>query len=96
METIIKKNGKNYFVEIKQGVQYFSLEYRGTKAEAKFMKKMFDHALEAFRKECVGQPVNDASALPIHSVSKSVCTCICPNFNPITDRCLICDKPYKL
>lgn len=45
---------------------------------------------------CEGKPVNEHGALPIPDVSISVCSCLHPRFNPITDRCLVCNKPYKI
>lgn len=43
--------GKEFKVQLRQGNQYFRIEYSGTKAECKWMARMFRIALKSHNKE---------------------------------------------
>lgn len=50
METAIVKRGGKYIVTLTQGVQTFTIGYEGTKAEARWMKRMLNKALKNYKK----------------------------------------------
>ncbi len=49
--TVIKGYRGGYTVRLKQGVQYFTLDYAGTKKEAEWLAKMFRLALSKAKEE---------------------------------------------
>ncbi len=49
--TVIKGYRGGYTVRLKQGVQYFTLDYAGTKKEAEWLAKMFRLALSKAKQE---------------------------------------------
>ena len=50
METAIVKRGGKDIVTLTQGVQTFTIGYEGTKAEARWMKRMLNKALKNYKK----------------------------------------------